>query len=55
MIPGPRELANLNAFLEPLVSDLKRLYEGIYVSSSARRVKIRAILTCTSEKIISSN
>lgn len=46
MIPGPSEPANLNPFLEPLVSDLKRLYQGIYVNSSTGRVKIRAILMC---------
>ena len=46
MIPGPREPPNLNPFLEPLVSDLKRLYQGIYVRTPDGRVKIRAILSC---------
>ena len=45
MIPGPREPPNLNPFLEPLVSDLNRLYKGIYVNSPAGIVKICAILS----------
>ena len=46
MIPGPHEPTNMNPFLEPLVTELKRLYEGIYVNVSSRMVKIRAILAC---------
>ena len=46
MIPGPHEPSNLNPLLEPLVKDLQRLYEGIYVTVQSKQVKIRAILTC---------
>ena len=46
MIPGPHEPANMNPFLEPLVIDLKRLYQGFYVNTPAGRVKIRAVLAC---------
>ena len=40
------QLYNLNPFIEPLVSDLNRLYQGIYVNSPTGRIKIRAILSC---------
>ena len=46
MIPRPRQPANLKPFLEPLVSDLNRLYQMIFVNSPTGRIKIRAILSC---------
>ena len=46
LIPGPRERADLNPFLRPLVNHLKRLYEGLYVTYASKKVKIRAVLAC---------
>ena len=49
LIPGPNEPSDMNPFLSPLVEDLKRLFEGIYVTDPVhrpRRVKIRAFLAC---------
>ena len=46
LILGPREPTNLNPFLQPLVNDLKRLYEGLYVIYNLKRIKIRPVLAC---------
>ena len=49
LIPGPNEPSDMNPFLSPLVEDLKRLFEGVYVTDPLHRphrVKIRAFLAC---------
>ena len=37
LIPGPNEPSDMNPFLSPLVEDLKRLFEGIYVTDPVHR------------------
>ena len=48
MIPGLNEPSNLNPFLAPLVSDLNRLFTGVYVQQqgSSLPIRLRAMIAC---------
>ena len=47
IIPGPSEPShNINTYLEPLINDLKRLWEGVTVTINGKPVTIRAALSC---------
>lgn len=47
ILPGPSEpTLNINTYLDPLVSDLERLWEGVFVNVKGKRTKIRAAVSC---------
>lgn len=48
VIPGPHEPSKtVNSFLEPMVQDLLRLWEGVIISVQQHPVLIRAALLCS--------
>ena len=49
IIPGPHEPSlTIASYLQPLVDDLKKLFDGVEVEINGEREKIYAVLTCIS-------
>lgn len=47
IIPGPSEPSmNINSYLEPVVKDLKNLWEGVLLDINGKQTKIRAAVAC---------
>ena len=46
-MPGPNEPSgDINTYLEPLICDMEKLWEGVAIKVNGKHVKIRACLAC---------
>ena len=47
IMPGPNEPSgNINMYLEPLICDMEKLWDGVMIKVKGRSVKVRAAISC---------
>ena len=46
IIPGPKEPKNMNSLLDPIVSDLNKLFNGVMMKNPTSLSTVRAVLSC---------
>ena len=44
IIPGPKEPKNMNSLLDPIVSDLNKLFNGVMMKNPTSLSTVRAVL-----------
>jgi hypothetical protein len=46
IVPGRRQVKNMDVYLQPLVDELNELWEGIHVYDVSRPIEQRGVLRC---------